>query len=118
MSYVIANHPQSLLTLPLVPPQEVFPFLFRARFFGTMHWDCPKCGHLQRHQLRPETFLVQCRAGEGCRRVYGVSPANLYTLERGRKSLPPDMIMPRRIDPLPEGLVGVWRQGEYIHRIA
>jgi hypothetical protein len=91
-------------------------FIVRAQLAGMLYWTCPKCGHMNKTQVKPGTWKAQCGASTCYRWImFGLQ---WHPIEPGtsKHAIPPDAVMSYKQEPLPACKDGdTWFAGEPIH---
>lgn len=76
-----------------MPKSSAVPrFVFRARYWGALHWICPYSGHLNFSRVEPKAYRVVCSGG-GCGRRF-IPGVVMWGMPPGKHSIPPDWIIP------------------------
>lgn len=97
----------------------------RGRLTGTLLWNCPVCGEVNKHRMARLAFKVDC---EGCGVVLAIGlsfnflttsrkshvPGDMF-LRKGEIDRAPDFEMPVLPEALPLASLGVWSSGDDIH---
>lgn len=90
----------------------------RANFLGALNFVCPCCGHINRCRLMQRRYWVECRE---CHAKYVPKLTLMLMPGGGRRSMPPDFIIPDAKGPgalqeaFPMGDMELWRQGGCTH---
>lgn len=90
----------------------------RIKYKGVLYFVCPICGYINMRRVIEKHYVVRC---VDCDAKFVVKTDLLLLPAGGRRTIPPDFIIPDNKGPttiqeaFPMGDMGYWRQGGCVH---